>query len=125
MSETAMGDVSEGSIIKQWDNEKFQELRQAQLNGQWLKGCDNCRIKEEKGVVSKRQHWMTLDVFKDVWDRVDWQKKTNNKIYHLDIAFNNLCNFKCKMCSSAYSNAWIGDENKLIVTGKQIGRAHV
>jgi len=113
MSETAMGDVSEGSIIKQWDNEKFQELRQAQLNGQWLKGCDNCRIKEEKGVVSKRQHWMTLDVFKDVWDRVDWQKKTNNKIYHLDIAFNNLCNFKCKMCSSAYSNAWIGDENKL------------
>lgn len=113
MSETPMGDVSNGSIIQQWDNEKFKELRTAQLNGTWLKGCDNCRVKEEKGVVSKRQHWMTLDVFDDVWDKVEWSKTTGNKIYHLDIAFNNICNFKCMMCSSAYSNAWIGDENKL------------
>ena len=113
MSETPMGDVSAGSIIQQWDNEKFQELRKTQLNGQWLKGCDNCRVKEEKDVVSKRQHWMTLDLFDDVWEKVDWQKTTGNKIYHLDIAFNNICNFKCMMCSSAYSNAWIGDEEKL------------
>jgi radical SAM protein with 4Fe4S-binding SPASM domain len=113
MSETPMGDVSEGSIIQQWDNEKFQQLRQTQLDGDWLRGCDNCKIKEEKNVVSKRQHWMTLDLFDDVWEKVDWQKKTGNKIYHLDIAFNNICNFKCMMCSSAYSNAWIGDEEKL------------
>jgi radical SAM protein with 4Fe4S-binding SPASM domain len=113
MSETPMGDISEGSIIEQWDNTKFQELRKHQLEGKWLKGCDNCKIKEEKGVVSKRQHWMSLDLFDDVWNKVEWSNLKGNNIYHLDIAFNNLCNFKCKMCSSAYSNAWIGDERKL------------
>jgi radical SAM protein with 4Fe4S-binding SPASM domain len=113
MSETAMGDVSEGSIVEQWDNEKFQQLRQFQRNGEWLDGCNNCKHKEENGVVSKRNHWKTLEVFDDVWHNVDWNKDTGHQIYHLDIAFNNLCNFKCKMCSSAYSNAWIGDEIKL------------
>jgi organic radical activating enzyme len=113
MSETPMGDISDGSILQQWDNEKFQELRRYQKEGKWLKGCDNCRIKEDKGIVSKRLHWMSLDLFEDVWDKIDWDSYKNNNIYHLDIAFNNLCNFKCKMCSSAYSNAWIGDEKKL------------
>lgn len=113
MSETAMGDVSEGSIVKQWDNDKFKELRKAQFNGEWLKGCENCKHKEENGVVSKRNHWKTLEVFDDVWEKVKWGEQAGHEIYHLDIAFNNLCNFKCKMCSSAYSNAWIGDENKL------------
>lgn len=113
MSETQMGDIAEGSIIKQWDNEDFQILRQNQLEGKWTTGCENCRVKEQKGVVSKRQHWMSLNLFDDVWDKISWDSNINHNIFHLDIAFNNLCNFKCRMCSSAYSNAWIADEKKL------------
>ena len=125
MSETAMGDVSNGSIVEQWDNEKFQELRKAQLNGEWLRGCDNCKHKEQNNVVSKRNHWKTLEVFDDVWDKISWGNFTGHDIYHLDIAFNNLCNFKCRMCSSAYSNAWIGDENKLKERGLAGGASGV
>jgi radical SAM protein with 4Fe4S-binding SPASM domain len=113
MSENEMGDTANGSILEQWDNEKFQTLRKQQLSGEWSEGCKNCKAKEEKGLTSKRKHWMTLDIFRDVWEKVDWNNPINNEIYHLDIAFNNLCNFKCLMCNSAYSNAWINDEKKL------------
>jgi radical SAM protein with 4Fe4S-binding SPASM domain len=33
MSEIPMGDVSEGSIIEQWNNEDFQQLRKDQREG--------------------------------------------------------------------------------------------
>jgi len=117
MSEIPMGDITEGSIIEQWDNEDFQKLRKNQREGEWQVGCQSCKTKEANGGVSKRLHWQSLDVFSDLWDKVDWEAGKNNKIYHMDIAFNNLCNFKCRMCSSAYSNAWIGDEAKLKETG--------
>jgi radical SAM protein with 4Fe4S-binding SPASM domain len=124
MSETEMGDVNSGSIIKQWDNNAFQDLRKAQRDGEWTQGCQNCQSKEARNVTSKRVHWQNLDVIDDRWGDIDWDNNlTGNKLVHLDIAFNNLCNFKCRMCSSAYSNAWIGDEEKLKQRGFASGGA--
>lgn len=124
MSETAMGDVNNGSIIKQWDNDAFQNLRKAQRKGVWTDGCQNCQNKEQRKVTSKRIHWQDLEIINDLWDDIDWDNNLkNNKLVHLDIAFNNLCNFKCRMCSSAYSNAWIGDEKKLQERGLAPGGA--
>jgi len=124
MSETEMGDVNNGSIIKQWDNQAFQDLRKAQRAGEWTHGCQNCQSKESRNVTSKRTHWQNLDVIDDRWADIDWDNNlTGNKLVHLDIAFNNLCNFKCRMCSSAYSNAWIGDEEKLKKRGFAAGGA--
>ena len=60
MSETEMGDVNSGSIIKQWDNQSFQDLRKIQRNGEWTQGCQNCKSKEDKNVTSKRTHWQNL-----------------------------------------------------------------
>lgn len=124
MSETEMGDVKHGSIMKQWDNQAFQDLRKKQREGEWTRGCLNCQGKEERGVTSKRVHWQSLGIVEDRWEDIDWDNNlTGNKLIHLDIAFNNLCNFKCKMCSSAYSNAWIGDEEKLKLKGIAPGSA--
>jgi radical SAM protein with 4Fe4S-binding SPASM domain len=124
MSETEMGDVNNGSIIKQWDNNAFQDLRKKQRDGEWTRGCSNCEGKEARGVTSKRVHWQSLGIVEDRWEDIDWDNNlTGNKLVHLDIAFNNLCNFKCKMCSSAYSNAWIGDEEKLKAKGIAPGSA--
>lgn len=124
MSETEMGDVKNGSILKQWDNQAFQDLRKGQRAGEWVPGCQNCKTKESRGVTSKRIHWQNLDVIDDRWGDIDWDNNlTGNKLVHLDIAFNNLCNFKCRMCSSAYSNAWIGDEEKLKKRGIGAGGA--
>jgi len=114
MSEDEMGDVVNGSIVKQWENEAFQELRQDQIDGNWNRGCTNCLRKESDGIKSKRLHWQSLAVAKEFWDTKDFKSSiVKNDILHMDIAFNNLCNFKCRMCSSAYSNAWISDEKKL------------
>lgn len=124
MSEEDMGDVEHGSIIKQWDNKKYQDLRKAQREGTWTNGCQNCQTKEKRNVTSKRLHWQNLDVIEDLWETIDWDNNlTGNDLVHLDIAFNNLCNFKCRMCSSAYSNAWIGDEEKLKKRGLPAGGA--
>ena len=114
MSEDDMGDVVNGSILQQWNNSAFQELRQDQINGNWSLGCTNCLRKESSGIKSKRQHWQSLVISNEFWDTKDFKSSmVNNDIIHMDIAFNNLCNFKCRMCSSAYSNAWIPDEKKL------------
>jgi molybdenum cofactor biosynthesis enzyme MoaA len=118
MSEDAMGDVVNGSIVQQWNNDAFQALRQDQIDGNWNIGCTNCLRKESDGIKSKRLHWQTLGVVKDTWDSKDFKSSiVNNDIIHMDIAFNNICNFKCRMCSSAYSNAWIADEKKLKAAG--------
>ena len=35
--------------------------------------------------------------------------------------FNNICNFKCRMCGPHFSNAWIPDYNKMKVMGSYKG----
>lgn len=116
MSEDEMGDIdSDDPIIYQWNNKKFRDLRKKQRDGEWDKGCINCQTKEKNNIKSKRLQFMDLENYNDLWNKknlLDSDIKTD--IWHLDIAFNNICNFKCRMCSSAYSNSWIHDEKKLI-----------
>ena len=98
-----------------WDNQEFQDLRQSMLDGKWdWPGCRNCKLKEEIGIKSQRQNWLNGPVReKFVKDAYDNPKLTGNKIRHLFLNFNNICNFKCRMCSPKYSNSLIPERNHL------------
>lgn len=124
MSYNNMGDIKDG-----WNTKNFHTLRQNMIDGAWsLKSplppakilndpvkivshgdCANCAHKEGAGLGSQRINWLTnyKAKFADVYET----KTTVNadKIYHLNLNFSNICNYKCRMCKPANSNAWIPD----------------
>lgn len=124
MSEVSMGKFGqEGDLSEHLENEKYRDLRKKMIEGHWDSGCDRCQLKESRGLKSKRTHWKNLVIAKNLWtdSNLFKEKDFGRKIYHLDIAFNNFCNFKCRMCSSAYSQRWVDDERWLVEQGMRGG----
>jgi len=95
-----MGNVREQSIDAILKSDRFNTLRKNMLNQQRSKECNYCYYKEDSGLPSMRQQYnqkwqvsnptATIDHFKPVY---------------LDIRLSNICNLKCRMCSSYYSSA--------------------
>jgi organic radical activating enzyme len=112
MSLETMGPLSSST----YSNEKFQTLRKDMLNGVWDNaGCHACINAEKNGNKSQRQKWLEREE-KYLGETGIYEnnlKLTANNIYHLYMNFNNICNFKCRMCGPHFSNAWIPDYKKL------------
>lgn len=110
MSEEVMSNAQD----LDWDNEQFQRLRQSMLDGQWdSPGCDNCRMKEQVGAKSQRQNWLQNTIKRFPEGSYDNPKLTENTVRHLFLNFNNVCNFKCRMCSPRYSNSLIPEHKHI------------
>lgn len=77
----------------------FQNARKLMLKGEKVKGCKQCYVDEESGIKSKRLQEL---------ERFGIVDKIENKI--LDISFDNVCNLKCRGCTSGNSHLWIDDE---------------
>jgi len=95
-----------------WDSPDFQKLRKSMLEGKWDEpGCANCKSKEDMGVKSQRQNWLKAKHKKkfnfDGDEAFANPKLTGNTLRHMFLNFNNVCNFKCRMCSPRYSNSLI------------------
>jgi radical SAM protein with 4Fe4S-binding SPASM domain len=71
--------------------EKSATIRSEMQQGYRNRACASCYEKEDNGIVSARQ-------FCDPHDQV-------LSIQNIDIRLNNICNFKCRMCSEYYSSA--------------------
>lgn len=114
MSSKPMGSMTDKNV---WDNNEFIKLRTDMVNGQWnLPGCNTCHEREMQGLVSQRINWKTNERWwtGDIWDNKNFEQSlTDNKIYHLFLNTSNLCNFKCRMCNSMFSNSWINDDTLL------------
>jgi len=112
MSMTPMGPIEKST----YSNEKFKTLRNNMLNGVWDEiGCESCFFKEKHGLNSQRTKWLAREE-KYLRETGLYEKNKNidrNRIYHLYMNFNNICNFKCRMCGPGFSNAWIPDYMQL------------
>lgn len=108
-----------------YSNNQFKKLRSNMLNGIWdKKGCDSCYYKEKNNIKSQRQKWLQREK-KYLGEEGIYTSNLSldrNKIYHLYMNFNNICNFKCRMCGPWFSNAWIPDWNKMDIDKKLPGR---
>ena len=112
MSNHNMGPIEYDS----WSNDKFKTLRTNQLNGIWDEdGCKSCWYKETHGQKSRRNRWVESELKYMGAENVYAQNLSvrRNTIKHLYMNFNNICNFKCRMCGPHYSNAWVSDWRKL------------
>jgi pyruvate-formate lyase-activating enzyme len=123
MSEQRMGELgSDSSLQEQWNGPKLEELRHKMKKGEWDPGCKSCMNKESLGLKSKRKHWMNIKLAEDLWkDPSIFEDGQRSDIFHVDIAFSNYCNFRCRMCGPAYSSRWIEDESALLERGMSGG----
>lgn len=68
-----------------------EQIRFHMSQGRRVRACAVCYEKEDSGILSARQKCDTVD--------------QSRQIKHLDIRINNICNFKCRMCSEYFSSA--------------------
>lgn len=120
MSRERMGHLSEKPLAEIYDGDRYLDLRNIMLRGEWdperdgtRPGCSPCKLREDDGVKSKRLQWSQETLVKDLWTDDTFSRIEGNPIYHLDLAFNNKCNFRCRMCNSGFSTRWLPDELKL------------
>lgn len=109
-----LGNVQHNSIIEIWNSEQYKSMRLKMLAGEKCAECISCYQAEDAGVNSFRQ-----SVNRDYAEFLDFSKETNidgsldtMKLKYLDIRWSNICNFKCRSCSSTYSSSWATEDNK-------------
>jgi len=109
-----LGNVQKNSIIEIWNSDQYKEMRLNMLSGNRCKECTSCYQSEDAGVNSFRQ-----SVNKDYAEFFNFADETNSdgsldtmKLKYLDIRWSNICNFKCRSCSSTYSSSWATEDNK-------------
>lgn len=82
---------------------KWNELREAMLEGRTVPNCLSCYKAEQSGQESLRQQ--SLKFFHPT------DSKTI-KLQQLEVSFNNLCNLACVMCSEEFSTRWQTEKAK-------------
>jgi MoaA/NifB/PqqE/SkfB family radical SAM enzyme len=109
-----LGNVQKNSITEIWNSDPYKEMRLNMLSGNRCKECTSCYQSEDAEVNSFRQ-----SVNKDYAEFFNFADETNSdgsldtmKLKYLDIRWSNICNFKCRSCSSTYSSSWATEDNK-------------
>ena len=103
-----MGSLLNESLKEIWNGEKMRELRRNMMAGEKCSYCTSCYKEEEIGHGSLRLH-----MNKTYAKHFDYVKETKEdgtfdrfNLVYWDFRLNNICNFKCRMCSPGYSSAW-------------------
>ena len=103
-----VGNFNTQTIEDVWQGPEMQQLRAEFLAGEQPKGCANCWSAERAGYNSKRLN--DAQRFKHHSNR---PYETLAKPVYLDLKLGNICNIKCRICSSDYSFKWREDERKI------------
>lgn len=111
-----MGNVHQEPLAEIWHGSKFKELRRQMLLGERIKQCEKCDIKA-KALVGRSLRFLlnhqTIGSAATAQAFLAGSTEPELKPEVIDIAFSNVCNLRCRTCSSAYSTAWIPEEKKL------------
>ncbi len=109
-----LGNVQSHDIKDVWNSQQYKDMRVNMLNGTRCKECTSCYQAEDAGVNSFRQ-----TVNRDYAEFLNYADATQENGYlesmqikYLDIRWSNICNFKCRGCSSTYSSSWATEDNK-------------
>ena len=89
-----------------WNSDQLENIKSNMLNDVRDTGCNLCWDKEDRGFASLRNHSNTI-YEKYVNDIING--KTFDQPVVLDLRLGNLCNLKCRMCTSEWSSQ-IADE---------------
>ena len=95
------------TITDVFNSEWIKNLRKDFLDDVQVKSCYNCWDEERAGLVSKRMRELIR------FEKNIEQSIQEPKIKYLDLKFGNICNLKCRICTSFASSKWAEEESKL------------
>ena len=99
--------LAQGGTLKEvWKGEWLANYRKAFLNGEKPQACNNCWNEEEAGIESKRLREQVY--YQHIFD-FDNPTPTANPIT-LDLKLGNICNSKCRICTTFASSQWAKEE---------------
>jgi organic radical activating enzyme len=124
VSETPMTKLTSDSTFETVINSNnFKKLRRDMLSEITNITCTQCYNTEKYTVDSWRS--FGNNNFGSSIDEVLYNTKEdgtleNFKMKYYDIRFNNICNFKCRMCGPNYSTMWAQEENNRLGSDHQV-----
>jgi radical SAM protein with 4Fe4S-binding SPASM domain len=107
-----LGNVQSQTIEDVWNGEKYKTMRKKMLAGEKCDECVACYNIEKSGSESPRQSF--TDKFKKYIPLVDTTNSDGSvemNLRYFDVRWSNICNFKCRSCSSTYSSSWATEDN--------------
>ena len=101
------------TLEEHWNSEHMRSVRRRMLAGEELSECQVCTHKLLNTDVY-RLYWNRLfaDRINEAFENTDNTGATTMKTISFDYRFNNLCNFKCRMCGDMLSSSWEAESRK-------------
>ena len=108
-----LGEYSNTSLKEIWNNENYKAIRKNLLNGIQHEGCKSCWDMEKSNITSTRQQ-CNKDYAKHIPEVLE---KVNDgalpmNVKTIELRFGNVCDLRCRHCSSIYSSTWAVAVNK-------------
>ena len=111
-----LGDLRENPNLEDaWNSENMKQLRLNMLKGKQSSICTHCYDYEKVGKFSERKQY-NKDYKRDYSKVAATLKDGSLKdldVPLIDIRFSNKCNYKCRICDSAFSSLWYEEEQKI------------
>lgn len=117
------GNVNNGeSLDTIYKNEEFSKVRKMMLEGKRPKQCQICYNEEENSGSSARIGFNSE--YKTEIDQTKFTLSGAKRIKMLDVRFSNICNMKCRMCSSGFSSLWAQEDKQRGLIDKTVYRVN-
>lgn len=82
-----------------YNSDHYKNVRNNMLQGNLIKGCEQCYEKEKAGGLSSRLVYN--NTYKDI---IADSEVSDFNIKYIDLRFGNLCNLACRSCTPVYSS---------------------
>jgi hypothetical protein len=107
------GEYKPLTLKEHWNSEHMKSVRLRMMAGEELSECEVCDHKLLNTDVY-RSYWNQLFKHKvdEAYDSTDETGATTMPTVSFDYRFNNLCNFKCRMCGDMLSSSWEAESRK-------------
>jgi len=84
-----LGNINDNNVDSILSSKKAKQIREWMQQGYRTIACSNCYVQEDSGIASLREPG----------------DRPNINITSLDIRIDNICNFKCRICSEYFSSS--------------------
>lgn len=109
----SLGNVQSSTIDEVWNSDQFKTLRKKMIDGDRPVECSACYQSEDRGILSARQSNLSrFSKFIPIADETNLDGSVNKiTLKYFDLRWSNICNLKCRSCSSTHSSSWATEDN--------------
>ena len=106
-NDVSTGEINLQTLEQHWNSDYMKTVRTKLMAGEEIPQCQVCNHKL-LSVATYRTHFNKLyeDQIDEAYEKTRDDGHTDMKVTSWDYRFNNLCNFKCRMCGDMLSSSW-------------------